>query len=271
MGTVVLKRSDLFAIGSTAGIYPPDAVLPAQGPLQAPVLPAIATAPVDAAGTLTFSDPHLEVGVRYLVYELVAGQHVYCAAFAQSDPVPISTGGNVPEVTADTFEPYRIIMLSNGTVRAIPAGALPPDVPSGLARTVRLTSVTLTWLAAARAQSYAVMRNGVQIATTFALKYRDTTVVLSGNYSYTVASIDPYGQRSAPSSPVTAFIDPAINVAPTIAIRAWPTTFPSNGKTLIRVCAADADAQSLTLALAKTAGTGTLTPTDDPSIWTYAP
>jgi hypothetical protein len=109
----------------------------------------------------------------------------------------------------------------------------------------------------------------VQIGTSTGLSYRDGTVVPGTTYSYRVQTVDSYGQRSPLTSAVIAFVDPSLNVAPVAAVTAWPTTAPTNGKTLIRVCASDPDAQSLLLALG--VSSGTVTPTDDPSIWYYTP
>lgn len=181
------------------------------------------------------------------------------------DGVITGTVGTI--FTSDTGEEYKLIGFSNGTVRAIPIGATPPDTPSVPTLDVRLSVVILSWPAAARATSYVVSRNGSDIGIATGPSYRDLTVTSGSTYTYRVQAADNYGQRSAQSGPAVAFIDPALNVAPVTDVRAWPTTYNDPGKTLIRVNATDIDAQQLELTLGITAGTGTLTPTADPSVW----
>lgn len=174
--------------------------------------------------------------------------------------------------TVDTGASYRIILFSDTTVKAIPVATPVPTTPTGLAATPRLSSVKLTWTAATlptSGKTYVIYRNGSQIATTTALSYRDIAVAVGSTYTYQVLTRDIYGQRSSLTTGVSAYIDPALNVAPNMTVTAWPTTAPSNGRTLIRVCAADVNAQTLSLALS--VDVGSLAPTDDPSIWYYTP
>lgn len=168
--------------------------------------------------------------------------------------------------TSDTFQSYKIIALSNGTVKAIPASAVPPAIPLP-SLVARLSSVLLTWPAAARATSYAILRDGVQIANPSFLSYRDIAITVGATYVYRLQSIDQYGQRSTLSNPLNAFIDPALNVPPQVQIRSYPEALPTVGKAFIRVNASDVNAQSLALALNATVGT--LEATDDPSLWLY--
>lgn len=185
----------------------------------------------------------------------------------QGPPGPGGAGaeGN----TVDTFQPYKIIMLSNGTVRAIPLGALPPATPTGLAVLARLSSVRVTWAAAAGAYQYAVYRNGVQIALIFGLSYRDSAITVSSTYSYQVQAVDFYGQRSGWTPSVTAFIDPATNSDPVLSIRSWPAVLPTDGKAILRVNTRDVDAQILAVSL--DVDVGTIEETNDPSVWIYTP
>lgn len=186
--------------------------------------------------------------------------------------VPEGGGGgssSLSGLTVDTGELYRLIMLSNGSVFAIPYAAVPPTAPTGLVATVRLTSVSLNWAAVAGAVNYSINRDGVPIGTTSDRRYRDTTITLSHTYSYTVSSIDTYRQRSPASSPVTAFIDPVINVAPTnMLITCWPTPIPTDGPAIIRVNAREIDVQTIAFTLGVDAGS--LTATADPSVWVFA-
>jgi hypothetical protein len=168
--------------------------------------------------------------------------------------------------TVDTGETYRIIMLSDGTVRAIPFDAVAPSTPTGFAGITRLTSVSLTWTAVAEAVSYLIVRNGTNIATTSFTSYRDAAITIGQTYTYTVASIDQYQQRSPASSPVTAFIDPALNQTPTdVTITVWPTPIPVDGYSYVRVNARELDVQDIAFELEVDAGS--LTSTPDPSTW----
>lgn len=177
-----------------------------------------------------------------------------------------SGGGGTLIETADTFENYKIIVLSDGTVRAIPDVAEPPGIPLPTI-TTRLSSVLLEWPAAARASSYAILRDFVQIATTGYLAFRDRAVVVGAHYTYRLQSIDQYGQRSTYSNPLDAFIDPALNVPPEVSIRTWPEAMPTVGKAYVRINASDLNAQALALHL--DVSVGTLEATDDPSVYLY--
>lgn len=171
-----------------------------------------------------------------------------------------------PHGTAvDTGAAMRIIVLSTGQVIAIPAAAVAPSAPEDLECTVRLTSVRLAWAPGAGAASYAITRDGTQIATTSESTYRDSAITPGATYSYRVASIDQYGQRSAATSPVSAFVDPELNEPPSVDIRCWPPELPTNGVGLIRLNAIDVDVQALALELSVDAGQ--LQVTEDPSVW----
>ena len=181
-------------------------------------------------------------------------------------PPGTGSGGGSSGFTIDTGELYRIIMLSNGSVFAIPFDAVPPDKPTGLAATIRLTSVNLTWNAAAGATSYVIKRNGVEIGTTSGRSYRDTTVTVGNTYTYTVSSVDQYKQRSPASDPVSATIDIGLNSAPTdVVIKCWPLPIPTDGPALVRVNSREIDVQLIMTTLGVDAGA--LTPTADPTVW----
>jgi chitodextrinase len=175
-------------------------------------------------------------------------------------------GGSVGSMPAvDTGQDMRLIAFDDGRVIAIPASAQPPSTPAAPAVAIRLSSVKVSWTASLRAASYAVFRDGVQIATSEQLSYRDTGVAPGSTYSYQVRAYDQYGQPSAMGAATLAFVDPAMNAAPTIAIRTWPATAPTNGATIIRLNTVDVDAQ--TLATVLSVDSGSLTPTQDPSAW----
>lgn len=167
--------------------------------------------------------------------------------------------------TADTAEDYKAILFSDGTVRAVPRGAAPPAAPTGLAVVPTSTAAKLTWTASPGAVSYLVFRDGNQIASVTNPSYRNNIGTPGGTYAYQVSAVNAYNMHSPLTSPVTAYLDPALNVPPTVSVTTWPTTIPTTGRCYVRVNASDADAQ--TLALALSVSTGSLQPTTDPSVW----
>lgn len=179
---------------------------------------------------------------------------------------PEDGGTGSSGTTVDTGEAYRIIMLSDGTVRAIPFAAVAPLPPAGLALVTKLTSIGLTWTAAVGADSYRISRDGVIIGTSDSTAFRDTHVTIGSTYSYTVSSLDQYQQRSPETSPVSTTITMALNSAPAgVVITCWPTPIPTDGPAFIRVCAREIDIQIMSTLLNVDAGA--LTATNDPSLW----
>jgi hypothetical protein len=195
------------------------------------------------------------------------------ATFAPQGPTGATgpAGGISAGNTADTFEPYKVILLAQGNaVKAIPASADAPALPTGLAVIAKLSSVRIHWTAAARASQYRLFKDGVLLTTTSGLSYRDRAIAVSHTYQYVVQAVDGYGQRSQPTAPVSAFIDPALNVAPVVDdVVSWPPVVPSSGRSILRVNAHDANAHALALALGVSAGS--IAATDDPSVWIYTP
>jgi chitodextrinase len=168
--------------------------------------------------------------------------------------------------TVDTGQVYKGIMLSDGTVRAIPVDAVAPVPPTGLARVIRLTSVSLTWTAVPGVAHYQVSRDGANIGTSTSTDFRDTTVSVGNTYSYTVSSVDQYQQRSPPSASVSATVDLSLNSAPTdVVITCWPTPLPTDGPAFVRVNAREIDVHDMAMALNVDAGS--LQATNDPSVW----
>jgi hypothetical protein len=200
-------------------------------------------------------------------FDAVDVEGVLAELHDEIDAVIVAAGMTGP--TVDTGEDYRVIMFSDGTTRAIPATATAPGIPTELARTVRINSVNLTWTPVAGATTYRVYRDGSFYATSSSPTYRDSNVNVSSTYTYAVQAVNTYSLRSVLSSSVTAFIDPALNVAPTVEVRTWPTTIALGNRAIVRVNAADADAQLL----ATTLGTsvGSLVATADPSVWILTP
>lgn len=183
-------------------------------------------------------------------------------------PGPSGTSG-MTGLTVDTDELYRVILFSNGQVRAVPAGVDVPALPTGLARTIHINSVNLTWTAASGATQYAVYRNGSPYQIVSTPFFQDRNVTVGQTYTYAVQSVNGYGLRSTITSTVSAFIDPSFNAAPTIQIRSWPTSVALGSRAIIRVNAYDIDAQ--TLALVLNTDVGSLVATDDPSVWILIP
>lgn len=179
--------------------------------------------------------------------------------------------GELIGTTVDTGATYKLILFSNQTVKAIPLTAADPLPPTGLAADVKLSSIKLTWTAAAftGSKTYQVYRDGTQVASTTSLSYRDLNIGVGATYAYKVRTVDAYSVPSEFTDVVTAFLDPALNSPPVVTVTAWPPNPPTNGKTLLRVCASDVDAQQLSLTLG--VDIGTLAATDDPSIWYYTP
>jgi hypothetical protein len=256
---------------------------------RAPFGPTVTSGTVSAIGTVNFDG--LEDQARYVAYTLSQGVRFGTSPVGLQQAVAIpdrerikalednvgtgsgsgggGTSGGVGGDTVDTFEHYRIIMLADGTVRAIPFDTPVPAMPTGVTATARLSSVRVAWTPAPTGAVYIVTRGGVEVTRTDNSSYRDLAITPGSTYTYQVQTIDAYGQRSPITSPVTAFIDPALNVAPTVTVRAWPASFPTNGRTVLRVNAGDVNAQALALALNIDAGT--LTATGDPSVWIYGP
>lgn len=170
-------------------------------------------------------------------------------------------------VTVDSQDEKKIIALANGTVLAIPRGAVAPAKPAPVMTTSGAAMVRVKWTAVPGASTYALSRNGVQVIRTDGLSYMDVGGAPNTTYSYTLTASDPYGQRSPVSDPVNGSFDSALNVPPFAEIRTWPATIPPAGTVLVRVNAVDADAQSLAMTLG--VDVGALRPTQDPSVWLY--
>lgn len=186
--------------------------------------------------------------------------------FTATDANTLAIAINSHEVVAgDDGAQLRIIAFSNGTVKAVPYAAVPPATPTGLAGTVFVSSIALSWTAAARATQYRVYRNSIVIATVSGPFYTDYTVATGNSYTYKIQAVDQYGQMSGISVGYVGAPDPSLNVAPTIEVRTWPATLPETGTVLVRANVKDVDAQSLSVQFGVSAGS--INPTADPSLW----
>lgn len=197
---------------------------------------------------------------------LVEGANIDIAYDATAGTVTVTgAAGDGSYSASDTGESMRIIVFSNGTVKAVPYAAVPPATPTGLTGAALVASVSLTWTPAARAAQYRVYRDSVVIATVSSPFYGDYAVTTGSTYAYKVQAVDQFGQMSGLSSQFVAAPDPSLNVAPTIEVRTWPAELPETGKVLVRANVKDVDAQSLAVQFGVSAGS--ITPTPDPSLW----
>jgi YD repeat-containing protein len=121
----------------------------------------------------------------------------YYDAVGRLKVVSLASGGT----TTYTYDP-----AGNRTNVTVTAATSAPNAPAGLTGTAPTSGqVNLTWTAAVDPDSgtitsYAVSRGGVQIGTSAATSYSDTTTVGTTAYSYTVAAVDDAGHVSAPSA-----------------------------------------------------------------------
>lgn len=255
MGSITLTPDPRFPPGTVLNAYDADG----SGRPIRPTVIASAT-----VGTISTTFPDLDAG-RYAAGETVAGPFV-AFVIEGVDPAAQET-----DEFADTFEPMKIIGLSNGNVLAIPLDADPPAAPTGLTVTPKLSSVTVNWTIAARASRYVVYRSpgGTLTEQVLGASYRDLAITVGQTYQYWVQAVDTYGQRSAIVGPVTAFVDPADNVPPEVDAAIYPAVPPTGGKSLVRVLVDDPNGQTLTPSLTLTAGGGTLTATEDPTVFVY--
>ena len=131
-----------------------------------------------ALGNVTaFQDNSLSVGTTY-TYTVQARD----AAGNQSGLSPQASATTTPDTT-------------------------PPTMPTNLAGTAVLpTQINLSWSASTDndvVANYRLYRNGVLAATPTSTTYPDTGLTATTTYSYTVQAIDPSGNVSGMSAPVT--------------------------------------------------------------------
>lgn len=102
MATVTLRRSDLFPVGTTVGIYPRGSGAPAgyDGPPRAA---AIASAIVDAAGLLTVTDVGILAGTDYNAYAKIGTEHRYARVRSTVDTFDRGTVVGTGDITNGSF------------------------------------------------------------------------------------------------------------------------------------------------------------------------
>jgi subtilase family serine protease/Tol biopolymer transport system component/fibronectin type 3 domain-containing protein len=100
----------------------------------------------------------------------------------------------------------------------------PPAAPTGLVATPAASAVVLSWNANAEPDldHYAVLRDGVTIATVTGTTHTDTGLV-NGTYTYTVRAVDAVGNASAESDPAVAVVSVAPPIAPVLQGAADPS------------------------------------------------
>lgn len=181
----------------------------------------------------------------------------------------LAVGQGVTIDSADgSGDPWKLIALQDGTVRAVPLSTNAPDAPTGLTGTIHLSFVSLTWQPTSGAVSYRIYRDGSLLGTPGGTAYSDTTVQVNNTYAYTVVAVNQYGMWSPASAPFQAAVSSSLNSSPLLdAITVWPANPKPNDKIYVRVNARDVDTQQLALSLG--VDVGTLTTTFDPSTWIW--
>jgi len=130
---------------------------------------------------------------------------------------------DVPQGYVISQQPGKHAMVARNTPVnfVVSRGKQPPDVPEDLVVTPGdATTITLTWKAAARADSYTVTRSQDGAATTVAqglkaTQLTDTRLTPATAYTYTVSAVNA-GGNSGPSEPVTAETPPSVPAPPVI-------------------------------------------------------
>ncbi len=105
-----------------------------------------------------------------------------------------------------------------------PVAVTVPKSPTGLTGTAQSSSsASLSWSGSTGATSYAVLRNGVQVATTGGTAYTDSGLSASTSYIYSVRAVNSAGS-SAPSGTVSVTTKAATTTTTTtVAFRAAST------------------------------------------------
>ena len=175
---------------------------------------------------------------------------------------------------SDTGATWNLYAYVDGTViAAAPGSTAPPQVGSPNA-TPLLSGVTLSWTAPSPPSGqpaivrYVIVRDGLSIGSTTSTTFNDPNITLGSHYSYNIEAVNAIGLRSM-SPNLAVFIDPALAVPPTTSISIYPNPVPTNGSAWVRINGIDPNAFSMTFNLS--VDSGTLTPTNDPSLWVYTP
>lgn len=165
--------------------------------------------------------------------------------------------------------PMKLIILADGSIRAVPLSVSPPGAPTNLVLDAHLSFVKLTWQPVVGAVQYRIYKNDTFLTTRTVAAYADSDVVVNNTYSYFVQSVDQYGLWSAPSQSVSTTITSNMNSTPVYqSITFWPSNPRPSDIVYVHVNASDIDAQVLAMTLNTTVGS--LTATTDPSTWKWS-
>jgi hypothetical protein len=155
VATVTLRRSDLYPIGTTVGIYPRGA-RDVGNPPRSQVL---ASAAVDAAGLLTVTDPAIPSLAALVAYAQVAGAHTYVMVRSTLDITDTGSaagtgtttnGSTVVTSPVATTGAYAVGQrISTAAIGVIPAGTYIAAVSTLAAGGVTASAATDTFTRAA--------------------------------------------------------------------------------------------------------------------------
>src|SRR5258708_7720680 len=113
----------------------------------------------------------------------------------------------------------------------------PPSVPTNLAASgITQTQLMLNWATSTDPDdatvSYTVYRNNAQVATPAQNNFTDTGLTANTTYVYNVASIDPQGNASATSSPLSVTTQAAGDTQPPVTSITSPANNASVSSTI---------------------------------------
>lgn len=133
--------------------------------------------------------------------------------------------------------------LGPGGDATAPPDETAPSVPSNVTTTgVTSTSVGLAWDPSSDdigVAGYKIFRDGVQVATSAAASYTDTSLSPATTYSYTVSAYDSAGNNSAESSP--PLIDTTLSDSPPTVSISSPSDGTFFGAASVAITAVAAD------------------------------
>jgi hypothetical protein len=155
MATVTLRRSDLFPVGTTVGIYPHGAREVGSPPKSS----VLASAAVDAAGLLTVTDPAITSLTPLVAYAQVGGVHTYAMVRSTLDITDTGSAAGTGTTTngsavvtspVATTGAYAVGQrISTAAIGVIPAGTYIAAVSTLAAGGVTASAATDTFTRAA--------------------------------------------------------------------------------------------------------------------------
>lgn len=150
MATFVLKRSDLFPVGTSVGAYPASAARRSSQDMAPAAAAATESQVVDAAGTATFVA--LAADTDYVFYALVGGQHRYTKGRTKTATGVSSVRGALGQATgtANTTSGSAALSSVTATTGAFQVGQLisGPGIPAG---TTLIAGSGASWTMSAKA------------------------------------------------------------------------------------------------------------------------